>query len=72
MKKKIDLDDWMGGAFDPVYGKKLTAFRYVKASKRRGREFDTIELTFPSGRVTISPDPVGKEMELVAWFSEPN
>lgn len=60
--------DWLGDALDPALGKKLLSFTYRKASKRRGRKFDEIELTFPSGKVSISPDPVGKNLELAAWF----
>lgn len=66
--KKSTVDDWLGDAFDPVLGEKLLAFTYRKASKRRGRQFDTIELTFPSGTVSISPDPTRERLELNAWF----
>jgi hypothetical protein len=57
-----------GEALDPVLGKKILRFNYRKASKSRGRSFDTLELHFANGKVSISPDPVGKELELVAWF----
>jgi hypothetical protein len=67
--KNSTENDWLGEALDPVLGEKLLAFTYRKASKRRGRRFDIIELTFASGKVSISPDPVGKELELVAWRS---
>jgi hypothetical protein len=67
--KKSATNDWLGDALDPVMGKKLTRFNYRKASKRRGTRFDRIELHFAGGKVTISPDPVGKELELVAWFT---
>ena len=69
---KIDKsvqNDWLGEALDPVRGKKLLRFNYRKASKRRGEKFDTLELHFASGKVSISPDPVGKDLELVAWFT---
>ncbi len=69
--KKSVADDWLGDTLNPVLGEKLLGFTYRKASKRRGRRFDAIELTFASGKVSISPDPVGKEIELVAWLSKP-
>jgi len=69
MKVKKSESDWLGEALDPVLGKKLTRFNYRKASKRLGRRFDRIELHFANGKVTIQPDPVGKELELVAWFT---
>ncbi|HEY6126974.1 MAG TPA: hypothetical protein VIW23_02220 [Candidatus Acidoferrum sp.] len=66
--KKFDVGDWLGEALDPVLGQKLSRFTYRKASKRRGRRFDTLELVFPNGKVLISPDPVEKELELVVSF----
>ena len=66
---KLNVNDWLGEALDPVLGRKVSAFTYRKASKRRGRKFDTLELTFPNGKISISPDPVEKELELVVWFT---
>jgi hypothetical protein len=67
--KKVSQNDWLGEALDPVLGKKVLRFNYRKASKRRGRRFDVLELHFDNGKVTISPDPVDKQLELVAWFT---
>ena len=68
-RKNTGDDDWLGDALNPALQTKLVGFTYRKASKRRGRKFDTIELRFSGGKVSISPDPVGKELELVAWFN---
>jgi len=67
--KKSATTDWLGDALDPALGKKLLRFNYRKASRRVGRRFDRIELHFAGGKVTIEPDPVGKQFELMAWFT---
>jgi hypothetical protein len=64
---KDALGDWLGDALDPVRGKKLMRFNYRKASKRR--EFDTLELHFSTGKVSICPDPTAEGLELAAWFT---
>jgi hypothetical protein len=61
--------DWFIDTLLPVLGEKLLKLAYRKASKRQGRRFDAIELTFASGKVSISPDLVGNKIELVAWRS---
>jgi hypothetical protein len=67
--KKSSDGDWLGEALDPVLGKKVSGFTYRKASKKRGRKFDTLELTFPNGKVSICPDPVENQLELAVWFT---
>jgi hypothetical protein len=68
MKKSIE-GDWLGEALDPVLGKRVLRFNYRKANKSRGRRFDTLELHFANGRVSIQPDPVDIQLELVVWFT---
>jgi hypothetical protein len=68
INKSIE-NDWLGEALDPVLGKTVLRFNYRKSSKKRGRRFDELELHFANGKVTISPDPVDKELELVVWFT---
>jgi hypothetical protein len=67
---KTFLEGWLGEAIEPVVGKELSKFRYYKASKnRRTGTIDKLVLYFPNGDLSISPDLVGKELELVAWFT---
>jgi hypothetical protein len=73
MKAKTSAGDWLGEALDPALGKKLLRFNYRKGGKKRGGKFDTLELHFETGKVSICPDPLGKDLELAAWFTpEPN
>jgi hypothetical protein len=67
--KETAQNDWLGDALKPVLGKKVLRFNYRKASKRLGRRFDRLELHFANGKVSISPDPVDDELELVVSFT---
>lgn len=63
-------EGWLGDAIEPFVGKELSRFRYYKASKKRGTNtIDKLVLYFPNGDLSISPDQVGKDLELVVWFT---
>lgn len=64
------IDDWLGEAMTPVIGKALSSFRYHRASGKRGaKKIDKLVLRFPNGNLTIAPDPVGSDIELVVYFT---
>lgn len=68
-KKKVKKG-WFAMTMADVMGQKVTGFRYRKAGmKQAGKKVDLITLRFPNGTLTIAPDLVGKDVELVAWFS---
>jgi hypothetical protein len=67
---KTFQERWLGEAIEPVVGTELSKFRYYKASKKHGTNtIDKLVLYFPNGDLSISPDLVGKELELVVWFT---
>jgi hypothetical protein len=67
---KTFQESWIGEAIEAVVGKELSRFRYYKASKKDGtRTIDKLVLYFSNGYLSISPDLVGKELELVVWFT---
>ncbi len=68
-KNKVS-DDWIKEAMEPIIGKAPSGFRYVKASRKRGtRTIDTLEVRFPNGKLNVSSDPVGADLELTVWFT---